>query len=71
MLDRPNYDSVDLAKFIGAFLVIALSGLAFDSKNINSVLYYLIISAITLIVAFVILLAYKKLNFAKFLKYIM
>lgn len=52
-------------------LVIALLGLAFDSKNINSVLNYLIISAITIMAAFVILVAYKKLSYAKFLKYIM
>lgn len=39
--DRPNYDSVDLAKFIGAFLVIAIHTNIFISFS-DTLNYYFV-----------------------------
>lgn len=52
-------------------LVIELLGYSVNIKDLNSFVYFLIISFITLLMSIILLLLYKKFRFAKPLKYIM
>ena len=52
-------------------LVITLFSICFESNKMNSIVYFVTISVITLVVGMLILLLYKKTKYARFLKWFM